>query len=349
MTKLAINVPKDYARFIDVLKKEISTARTKAMLSVNSELVSLYWKIGTQILKRQKQDGWGTKVVEKVAQDLRHEFPGMTGFSAPNLHKMLKFAKEYPFTEPEFLSQAVIKLPWGHIIELLYSVKEYSEREWYLYKAIENGWSRNVLVHQIESGLYERKGQAITNFKNTLPAAQSDLTQQLFHDPYNLEFLDIREKLKERQLEEALVNKIRDFLLELGAGFAFVGNQYKLNVAGDDFYIDLLLYHIKLHRYIVIELKNGPFKPEYAGKLNFYLSAVDGILRGPGDEPSIGLILCKSKNKVVAEYSLQDSPKPMGVSTYHLPKKLKEILPSIEQLKDELKHIDGGIDGKRTK
>lgn len=347
MTKLASDIPKDYAQFLDVLKKEISHARIKAVFAVNSELVLLYWKIGDQILKRQEQEGWGTKVIQKLAEDLGHAFPEMRGLSSRNLVYMRTFANAYP--KDLFTQQPIAQIPWGHHARILDHVKEPAERLWYIKKTIENGWSQNVLVHQIETGLYERKGQVITNFKNTMPDAQSDLTHQLFHDPYNLEFLDIREKLKERQLEEALVNKIRDFLLELGAGFAFVGNQYKLNVAGDDYYIDLLLYHIKLHRYIVVELKNGPFKPEYTGKLNFYLSAVDGILRGPGDEPSIGLILCKSKNKVVVEYSLQDSPKPMGVSTYQLPKKLKEILPSIEQLRDELKNIEDGNDGKPTK
>jgi predicted nuclease of restriction endonuclease-like (RecB) superfamily len=252
----------------------------------------------------------------------------MTGFSARNLKYMRAFAEAWP--EKTIVQQAAAQLPWFHNCVLLDKLKESSERLWYTEQVIENGWSRNVLVHQVESGLYHRQGKAISNFKKTLPAHDSDLAHQLLKDPYDFEFLGIDHQAKERDLQKALLLNIRSFLLEMGEGFSYLGDNYRLSVGGEDFYLDLLFYHVKLRCYVVIELKMGDFKPEYAGKLNFYLSAVDDLLRHPDDQPSIGLILCKQKNHVVAEYSIRDIAKPIGISAY----KLMETLP--QQLAERL-------------
>jgi len=277
-------------------------------------------------------------VIDRLAQDLRREFPDMKGFSARNLKYMRAFAEAYP--DKEFVQQPVAQIPWGHNVRTLDYVKDPAERIWYIRQTIEHGWSRNVLVHQIESGLYHRKGKAITNFDRTLPAPQSDLAREVLKDPYVFDFLGLTEDIRERELERQLIARIRDFLLELGVGFAFVGSQVHLEVGGEDFYLDLLFYHLKLRCYVVIELKTGEFKPEYAGKMNFYLSAVDDLFRHPDDRPSIGIILCKSKNKVIVEYALRDTTKPIGVSSYRLtralPEELKESLPSVEELEREL-------------
>lgn len=344
MTKKAISrstvsvaLPEGYAKFLASIKRDVANARIKAALSVNSELVRLYWSIGKQIVEMQEKEGWGTKVIERLSSDLSTAFHGMKGFSAENLKKMRRFAGLYP--NLSIGSQAVTQLPWGHVIALM-PLKNSPQRDWYAAKTLENGWSRNVLAIHIERELYEAQGKATTNFELTMPKPQSDLSRELFKNPYNLEFLDISAEAEERDIERGLVAKIRDFLLELGSGFAFLGNQYHLEVGGDDFYIDLLFYHTKLRCYIVIELKNGPFKPEYAGKLNFYLTAVDRTLRGPTDEKTIGLILCKERNHVVAEYSLSDMTKSMGVATFKLPKKLKDTLPSIEELEAKLSEND---------
>ncbi len=277
-------------------------------------------------------------MIDRLAQDLRREFPDMKGFSARNLKYMRAFAEAYP--DKEFVQQPVAQIPWGHNVRTLDYVKDPAERIWYIRQTIEHGWSRNVLVHQIESGLYHRKGKAITNFDRTLPAPQSDLAREVLKDPYVFDFLGLTEDIRERELERQLIARIRDFLLELGVGFAFVGSQVHLEVGGEDFYLDLLFYHLKLRCYVVIELKTGEFKPEYAGKMNFYLSAVDDLFRHPDDRPSIGIILCKSKNKVIVEYALRDTTKPIGVSSYRLtralPEELKESLPSVEELEREL-------------
>lgn len=331
-------IPRGYTELLEDLKTRIRTAQVRAGLAVNRELVLLYWEVGRRILDSQRNEGWGAKVVERLAQDLRHEFPEMKGLSRANLLYMRALADAYP--DRSFVQQLVGQIPWGHNVRILDRVKNPAEREWYIRQTVQHGWSRNVLVHQIESGLYKRQGKAVTNFDRTLPAPQSDLARQVLKDPYVFDFLSIGEEAKERDLEKALLEQIRSFLLELGVGFAFVGSQYHLEVGGEDFYIDLLFYHLRLRCFVVIELKVGEFQPEYAGKMNFYLSAVDDLLRHKDDHPSIGIILCKAKNKVIAEYALRDTRKPIGVSGYKLtetlPKSLKGELPSIKELETSL-------------
>jgi predicted nuclease of restriction endonuclease-like (RecB) superfamily len=339
MSNLTTAVPKGYDKFLTKLKDRIRHTQLRAALSVNRELVLLYWSIGRDILARQKDQGWGAKVIDRLAGDLRKAFPEMSGFSPRNLKYMRAFAEAWP--DEAIVQQLVAQIPWGHNVRILDYVETPAEREWYVRQAIENGWSRNVLVHQMESGLYRRQGKALTNFTRTLPAPQSELAQQIIKDPYNFDFLTLSQDAQERELERGLLDHLRDFLLELGVGFAFVGSQYPLQVGGEEFRIDLLFYHLKLRAYVVIDLKMEGFKPEFSGKMNFYLSAVDDFLRHSSDEPSIGIILCKSKNKIVAEYALRDLRKPMGISEYRLteslPKQLKGSLPSVQQLEAELK------------
>jgi predicted nuclease of restriction endonuclease-like (RecB) superfamily len=331
-----------YGELLEELKTRIRTAQVKAALAVNRELVLLYWQIGREILARQREAGWGAKVIERLSADLRREFPEMTGFSPRNLKYMRAFAEAYP-DEP-FVQQPVALIPWGHNVVLLDKVKDAGEREWYARQTVEHGWSRNVLVHQIESGLYRRQGRAVTNFERTLPAPQSDLARELIKDPYHFDFFELGEEAQERDLERALLAHLRDFLLELGVGFAFVGSQYHLEVGGQDFYLDLLFYHVRLRCHVVIELKIGAFRPEDSGKMNFYLSAVDAQLRHPDDQPSIGLILCKERNRVVVEYALRGVEKPIGVSEYRLserlPEQLRGSLPSAEELERELRDAE---------
>ena len=299
----------------------------------------LYLSIGRDILTKQKQHGWGAKIIDRLAADLRNAFPEMTGFSPRNLKYMRAFAEAWP--DRQIVQQLAAQIPWFHNCVILDRVKSPAEREWYIRQTIQNGWSRNVLVHQIESGLYRRQGKALTNFTRTLPAPQSELAQQVVKDPYNFEFLTLAEEARERELERALIDHIRDFLLELGIGFAFVGSQYPIQVGGEEFRIDLLFYHLRLRCFVVLDLKIGQFQPEYSGKMNFYLSAIDDLLRHPDDQPSIGIILCKSKNRVVAEYALRDIRKPVGVSEYRLtaalPKRLSGSLPTVQELAAELK------------
>ena len=329
---------KGYQDLLARLKSQIRTAQLRAAVAVNQELVFLYWRIGTEILARQKEDGWGTRVIERLAKDLRSEFPDMQGLSPRNLGYMKAFAEAWP--EEAILQQLAAKLPWFHNCVLLDKVKDTTERLWYIQQAILNGWSRNVLVMQIEGGLYRRQGKAITNFEATLPSPESDLAQQLIKDPYNFDFLTLTKEAQERDLERELLAHLRQFLVELGVGFAFVGSQVPLEVGGEDFKLDLLFYHLKLRCFVVIDLKMGSFKPEYAGKMNFYLSAVDDILRHPDDKRSIGLILCKAKNGIVAEYALRDIAKPLGISEFKhlekLPEQLKGTLPTIEEIEAEL-------------
>lgn len=280
----------------------------------------------------------GARVVERLAEDLRREFPDLRGLSRTNLLYTRAFAAAYP--DAEIVQQLVGQVPWGHHTILLDKVYGLEERIWYVRQIIEHGWSRTVLVHQVESGLYERRGQAVTNFDRTLPAAQSDLAVELIKDPYHFAFVGMGRDLEERELERALLAHVRDFLLELGVGFAFVGSQYRLEVGGQDYHLDLLFYHIRLECYVAVDLKVGSFRPEYAGKMNFYLSALDDRLRQEGDGPSIGLVLCKERNRVVAEYALRGIAVPIGVAEYRLmddlPARLKESLPSPEQLESEL-------------
>lgn len=325
---------KSYVELIEDLKKQISQARIRAHLAVNKEMISLYWNIGNQILERQKEEGWGTKVIENISKDLRAEFPEMKGLSAQNLKYMRKFAETY--TKKEISQQAVDQIPWGHNVKIFYDIESQEVRFWYIQKTIENGWSRNVLNMQIKTNLYARDGKSINNFSSTLPSAQSDLAQSIIKDPYNLEFLDIQGKVVERELETKLIDHIRKFLLELGQGFAFIGNQYHIELEGEDYYIDLLFYHVKLKCYVVIELKTGKFKPEYAGKLNFYLNLIDRQVKDKSDNPTIGLILCEDKKNITVEYAIEGINKPMGVSgfklTEKLPEQLKQYLPTEEVL-----------------
>ncbi len=333
-----IPLPPDYVTWLTELKIRIHNAQQRATLAVNRELVLLYWQIGRDILDRQGREGWGTKVIERLAQDLRNAFPDMKGFSPRNLKYMRAFAEAWP--DEAIVQGALAQLPWYHHLALLDKLTDEKERCWYAEKAIEHGWSRNVLVIQIERRMYKRSGKAITNFTVQLPAFLSDLARESLKDPYRLDFLGLGEDAQERAIEEAIVHHITRFLLELGAGFAFVGRQVHIEVGGDDFFMDLLFYHLKLRCYVVIELKAGPFKPEHAGKLSFYLSAVDEEMKAEHDNPTIGLLLCKSKNKVVAEYALRDSNKPIGVAEYQLiealPAELQTSLPSIEAIEQAL-------------
>ncbi|MEM6700060.1 MAG: PDDEXK nuclease domain-containing protein [Bacteroidota bacterium] len=342
------NLPtnKKYQQLLSEVKQRIQQAQVKAAVAANQELLLLYWEIGRLIVERQAKGGWGANVIDQLSIDLKKSFPNMKGFSPRNLGYMKRFAKDY--ADLPILQQPVAKIGWGHNIVLFHKCKNEKERFWYAQKALENGWSRDVMVHQIEWGLYERQGKAITNFAKTLPSPQSDMAQQTLKDPYILDFLNLREDALERELEEALVKHITKFLLELGKGFAFVGRQYYLEVGGDEFFIDLLFYHLELRCYVVIDLKVGKFKPEYAGKMNFYLSAIDDIVKKEQDEPSIGIILCKSKNEVTAEYSLRSINRPIGISEYELtkavPENLQSQLPAIEDLERELKDIE--VDNK---
>ncbi len=338
-----LSIYKEYNEFLETLKGEIKESQRRAISSVNKELIILYWKIGKAIILNQKNLGWGSKVIPQLSLDLNREFPNMKGFSERNLKYMKKLAEEYP--RQAIVQQVVAQLSWSHNLVLMDRVKDVTERLWYISKCVENQWSRNVLIHQIESGLYKRQelAEKTTNFEKVLGAVQLESAIEIIKDPYIFDFIAIEEKMKERDIEKQLVEKITNFLLELGSGFAFVGNQYHLSVGNEDFYIDLLFYHIKLKCYVVIELKTGKFKPEYAGKLNFYLAAVDELLKTEEDKPSIGIILCKEKNKTIVEYALKDMTKPIGVSEYkiseEIPTELQKSLPSIEALEKELDEI----------
>ncbi len=327
-----------YASFLRSLKERIRQAQVKAALAVNQELILLYWQMGRDILLRQQQEGWGAKIIDRLAQDLKREFPDIKGFSSRNLKYMRAFAEAYP--ELLFVQQVAAQIPWFHNCVLLDKVKDPAERLWYIQQTTQNGWSRGILATQIDTGLYRRQGGAITNFAQTLPKPQSDLAQQLLKDPYNFDFLTLSKEAQERDLERALVKHIRDFLLELGVGFSFVGSQYPLVVDGQEYRIDLLFYHFKLRCFIVIDLKMVEFQPEFSGKMNFYVSAVNVLLRHADDQPTIGIVLCKSKNKTVAELALQGMTQPIGVATHRiggdLPDQLKSLLPTVEQLEMEL-------------
>lgn len=359
-------LPSGYGPFLEDLKARIRATQIKAALSANRELIALYWDIGRAIVARQRSEGWGKAVVDRLAKDLQRAFPGIEGFSSSNIWRMRGFfitwsevilaqavremktsvnlAQAVPSLDTLNPPPEAIGIPWGHNIVLMEKLKDSAARLWYARKAIEHGWSRAVLVHQIETGLHVRQGEAITNFERTLPPPQSDLAQQTLKDPYVFDFLTLAEDAAERELEGRLVENIRRFLLELGVGFAFVGSQYPLEVEGEDFYLDLLFYHLHLRCFVVIDLKVESFKPEFAGKMNFYLAAVDAQLRHPDDNSSIGIILCKTHKKLIAEYALRNTRTPIGVSEYRLtravPAKFRSSLPSIEELERELG--DGG-------
>jgi predicted nuclease of restriction endonuclease-like (RecB) superfamily len=347
-------LPKGYEEFLGELKERIRAAQFRAAVAANRELIELYWHIGRSVAERQKTEGWGKAVIDHLGADLQKAFPGMSGFSRTSVYRMRAFYLAYQGAGeivPQLVGQiteaglplAVAEIPWGHNVVLVEQVKNLRERLWYAKAAIENGWSRNVLVHWIESDLYQRQGKAPTNFERTLPPPQSDLARETLKDPYKFDFLTLAGDAEERALQKGLLEHIQQFLIELGTGFAFVGQQYPLEVGGEEFYIDLLFYHLKLRCYVVIDLKTTAFKPEYAGKMNFYLSAVDDLLRHPDDKPTLGIILCKAKNQVVAEYALRDLAKPVGVSSYitrlveSLPPSLRGSLPSPRALEAELK------------
>ncbi len=387
-------LPSSYAPLLADLKARVRTAQVKAVLSVNRELILLYWHIGREILRAQQAQGWGAKVVERLAKDLRAEFPEMGGFSRANMLFMRSFYAAWkpieivqqPFTQlaDPILSQPVPKLrpgnvqqpvatkvlqpvrqleqgppeplallPWSTNLILLHKLKDPATRLWYARKTLEHGWSRAVLTVQIESRLHERSGKAITNFERTLPPAQSDLAREALKDPYVFDFLSLSEEAQERDLERKLVEHIQQFLLELGAGFAFVGRQVRLEVGGEDFSLDLLFYHLRLRCFVVVDLKMKPFEPEFAGKMNFYLSAVDDQRRHPDDAPTIGLLLCKdSQNRLKIEYALRDVKKPIGVAEWQtrlvesLPKKLRGSLPTVAELERELGESSASGGGK---
>jgi predicted nuclease of restriction endonuclease-like (RecB) superfamily len=332
-------VPAGYGEWLADVKARIHAARQRAALAVNRELLTLYWQLGRDILDRQRRSGWGAGIVDRVSADLRAAFPAMRGFSRANLMYMRAFAEAWPEVEA-IVQQPVGQLPWGHNLVLLTKLKDRDARLAYARSTLEHGWSRALLVHHIELRTVERRGKALTNFAERLPKPQSDLARETLKDPYRFDFLGIGDDANEIALEGALVQHITRFLLELGAGFAYVGRQVHLQVGEEDFFLDLLFFHLRLRAYVVIELKATKFKPEYVGQLGFYMTAVDRQVKAPEDAPTIGLLLCKSKDKVVAEYALRDTSKPMGVAEYQLvqalPAQLETSLPSIEQIESEL-------------
>ena len=323
---------KNYVSVFENIKEQIRMAQHKALLNANREMIYLYWNIGKII---DANSEWGNKFVDNLSKDIRREFPSSKGFSTRNLKSMVRFYREYQ--EVEFVQTVAAQIPWSHNLEIL-RVKSKEERLWYIEKTIENGWSKNILAHQTDTNLYMRQveNKKISNLHNRLEVSQSELILETMKDPYVFDFLDLQENIKEKDLETALMNNITKVLLELGKGFAFIGNQYHLEIAGEDFFIDLLFYNITIKCYVVIELKIGQFKPEYAGQLSFYLTAVDETLKIKSDKPTIGLLLCRHKNNIIAEYTLRDMEKPMGVSEYsvndYLPQDLKDDLPSLEEL-----------------
>ncbi len=335
-----ISLPPDYAAWLAELKSRIAGTQLRAALAVNAELIRLYWEIGRGIRERQQRHAWGSKVIDTLARDLRSAFPEMKGFSPTNLKYMRRFAEECPGLS--FGQQPADQLPWFHIVVLLSRLSGFEERAWYAAKAIEHGWSRNVLGMQIETRARQREGNAVTNFPARLPAGQSDFAQQALKDPYLFDFLGLSREANERDIEQGLTRHITRFLLELGAGFAFVGRQVHIEVSQDDFFIDLLFYHLKLRCYVVIELKAVDFEPGFLGQLGMYMAAVDDLLAHPDDKPTIGLLLCRNKNNVVAEYALRGYRTPIGVAewttaiTSALPDELSSSLPSIEELEAEL-------------
>lgn len=336
--KTALAVPEGYADWLIQLKAQIAQARQRAALAVNAELVQLYGRIGRDILLRQQTQGWGAKVIDRLARDLKVAFPDMRGWSSSNLKYMRFFAQHCP--EGRFGQQAADQLPWFHVVTLLTQLDDAESRAWYAGQVVAQGWSRSTLSLQIKNRLQQRQGAAVTNFAVRLPPPDSALAREALKDPYLFDFLGLSDDAHEREIESGLIRHITRFLLELGAGFAFVGQQFRLEVAGDEFFVDLLFYHTRLKCYVVVELKATAFKPEHAGQLNFYLAAVDAQVKAPDDKPTIGLLLCKQKNRLVAEYALSGMAKPIGVAEYQLlrdlPESLGRSLPSIADIEAEL-------------
>jgi len=337
-----MKIDEQYVDWIRELKNKIRSAQLKAAVQVNVAMLNFYWELGADIVKKQETSLWGEKLIDRLSRDLMDEFPDMKGFSRRNLMYIQKWYLFYS-RDAQLVQQAVAlitQIPWGHNLAIINKSRSSKEAIFYVQKTIENGWSRAVLTHHIEKNLFKGQGKALTNFKVTLPSPQSDLARQTLKDPYNFDFLTLREKHDERDLEDALMTHMTKFLIELGSGFSFIGRQYRINIGGEEYAIDLLFYHVRLHCYVVVELKAVKFKPEFAGKLNFYVSAVDGILKTAQDKPTVGMLICKSKNKTVVEYALKDINKPIGVSEYRitqsLPKELALSLPSIEAIEAEL-------------
>ena len=370
-----------YAEFLIEVKRHIKSSQAKAALSVNAALIQMYWNIGAMIAVSQDNYSWGNNVIEQLSRDLKNEFPGVSGFSRTNLFSIRKFYLLYRTEkvqqavglltddetsvrqvaalneaaensvqqlvalndDSENILSLLAQVPWGHHVLILNKVKDKDAALFYLRQTIENGWSRAVLTIQIEQNLFARQGRAVTNFSQTLPAAQAELAAQILKDPYNFDFLTLEQNVQERDIEKQLTAHIERFLLELGKGFAFIGRQYHLPIGNKDYYLDLLFYHIRLRSFVVVELKSVEFEPEFAGKLNFYLSAVDDLLKGDGDNPSIGILLCKSKDRIEVEYALRDINKPIGVSefafTESLPENLKASIPTVEEFETELSKL----------
>lgn len=330
----------DYSTFLVDIKKQIKLSQQKAFTAVNQEMILLYFTIGAMINSKQKELGWGAKVIDRLSADILKEFSDMSGFSPRNLKLMVQFYKEY--SSDEIVQPVVAQIPWTHNIILIQKVKDRELRYWYMEQTLQNGWSKDVLSLMIKSEVHKRAGNLVSNFKQILPPFESDLVQQSFKDPYRFDFLTITEPFREKELENSLIKHMEKFLIELGSGFAFVGRQYKLEVGEDEFYIDLLFYHLKLRCFVVVELKKGKFKPEYSGQVNFYCNAIDSVLAQKDDKPTIGLILCQEKNEIVAEYSLKNMSQPIGISEYQLtevlPKEFESSLPSIEMIENELKN-----------
>jgi predicted nuclease of restriction endonuclease-like (RecB) superfamily len=330
---------KEYNSFLVDIKNKIKQSQQKAFNSINQEMIILYFNIGAAIDIRQKELGWGAKVIDRLSLDILKEFPNMKGFSTRNIKRMLRFYKEY-HEEFSKVPLTVAQIPWTHNTILIEKIKDKDLRYWYIQKVLENGWSKDVMALMIKSEIHKREGSLVSNFRTVLPPNDSDLVQHSFKDPYIFEFLTITEPFREKELENNLIKNMEKFLIELGSGFAFVGRQYKLEVGEDDFYIDLLFYHLKLRCFVVVELKKGKFKPEYSGQVNFYCSAVDSILAQERDKPTIGLILCQEKNEIVAEYSLRNMSQPIGISEYVLteilPKEFESSLPTIKMIENEL-------------
>ena len=343
-------VPAGYAAWLADIKARVQSARSRAALAANAELVALYWHIGHDILQRQQTASWGDKVLQRLANDLRAAFPEMKGFSLANLKFMRAFAQAWP--DAPIGQQAVSQLPWGHNVMLLTKLKDPAQRLRYAELAIAGGWSRSTLEANIRDRLLERQGRAVTNFAARLPSTHSELAHETLKDPYLFDFLGLGNTAQERAIESGLVQHITRFLLELGSGFAFLGRQVRLEVEGDEFFIDLLFYHTRLKCHVVVELKATAFKPEHAGQLNFYLTAVDRQIKAPDDRPTIGLLLCKTQKRTVVEYALSGIDKPMGVAEYQLvrdlPESLVSSLPTVEALESELDSMEIGASDAPT-
>ena len=339
--KTSLNLTKDYKNFLQEIKGRIKSARLRAALAVNFEVIKFYWEIGQLIIEKQKMSNWGDKLIDALAIDLKQSFPDTQGFSRSNLHSMRKFAESYPTLA---IVQALPgQLPWTHNLVLLERIKDPSVRLWYAKEALENGWSYRMLMVQIKEQLYEAKGKKsvkTTNFHLQLPSPQSSMAEETIKDPYKFHFLAMGDDAHEKEVHSGLLGHVKQFLMALGQGFALYATHYPMQVSKKRFEIDLLMYHTKLHCYVVIELKRGEFHPRDTGQLNFYLTAVDELLKTPQDNPTIGLLLCEKKDRVIAEYALRDVNKPIGISEFELakalPKEIRGNLPTIAEIEAEL-------------